>query len=249
MNILSTRRLAAICLAASLLTLGSAVHAQQVTYSNVTNFTGQVDTNGGVTSDTGTRQTILIADDLTYDPALALTNVTQFRFTLANLNSTSQAIMASVRFYNSNGANGGPGTLITGFNFNAVTVGASSVTTLTFNVPAASQFLLPSSGTMWAGVYFSSGTQTAAVLNNFGQGIYNPPTIGSSADRAFYSSTTGTFTTSNPAGTIQNSPYGGTPVANFGWQFTTAPIPEPSTVAFAFVGAGLLVATRLKRRR
>ena len=231
-------RLAIIALAASALSFLSTADAQTVVYSNISNFTGQAYSNGGVTSDTGTRQTVLVADDLTYDPALALNNVTQFRFTLANLNSTQQALTPSVRFYNSDGANGGPGTLLAGFNFGAVTVNANSISTLTFNVPAANQFLLPASGTMWAGVYFSSGSQTAAVMNNFGQGIFNPPTIGSSADRVFFGSTPGTYTTSNPAGTIGN--FGGTPVANLGWQVTV--VPEPSTVAFAVFGVGLLVA-------
>ena len=243
-----TPRLAIIALAASALSFLGSAGAQTLVYSNTTTFTGQGATNGGVTSDTGTRQTNLVADDLTYDPAFALNTVTRFTFSLANFNSTSQALTPSIRFYSNDGANGGPGTLLAGFNFGAITMAAGSVNTFSFNIPAANQFPLPATGTLWAGMYFSSGSQTAAVMNNFGQAIFNPPTIGSSADRAFFGSTPGTQTTGNPAGSVVNSPFSGNPVANFGWQITA--VPEPSTVAFVVFGVGLLVAGhRLKRKR
>lgn len=234
----------------TLLRLVGTAPAQTVIYDNTTGFQGSAGINGGVASDTGTRQTFLLLDDLTYNPAMALTNVTQIVFSLANLNSTSQALSPSIRLYNSNGTGGGPGTLITGFNFNPVTVAATNVTLLTFNVPAANQFLLPSSGTIWVGVYFSSNSQTAAVLNNFGMGLFDPPAIGSSQDRDFLSSTTSTQTTSNPAGSIRTSPFGGSPVANYGFKITVAAVPEPTSLALtALSGFGLLMAAQRYRRQ
>jgi hypothetical protein len=241
-------RLAIIALAVSALSLVSSASAQTaVAYSNTTTFTGFAATNGGVTSDTGTRQTVLMADDLSYDPALSLLNVTQIRFSLANLNTSSQALSPSVRFYANDGVNGGPGTLIFAVNFNPITLGAQSVSLLTYNIPLANQFVLPASGTVWAGVFFSSSTQTAAVMNNFGMGIYNPPTVGSSADRAFWATTPGTYTGNNPAGDIEDSPFGGSPVGNFGWQVTV--VPEPSTYALLLIGAAAGIGAWKRRRK
>ncbi len=225
-------------------------HAQTVVFDNTTGFQASGVVNGGVASDTGTRRTFLLLDDLTYNPAMALTNVTQIVFSLANFNASSQALTSSLRLYNSDGTNGGPGTYITGFNFNAVTVAANNVTLLTFTVPAASQFLLPTSGTIWAGIYYSSTTQTAAVLNNFGMGLFDPPTVGSSQDRDFLSSTTTTQLTSNPTGSIRTSPLGGAPNANYGFRLTVASVPEPTSLALtAFGGISLLVAAQRYRRR
>src|SRR5205085_1646934 len=68
---------------------------------------------------------------------------------------------------------------------------------------AGGTFLLPS-GTFWAGVAFDSfgSNITAADFGNFGAGVYNPPTIGSSDDLLFVSSGTGLFKTNNPAGSL-----------------------------------------------
>ncbi len=233
-------RLLAVSLA--LATFTSLAPAQTIVYDNTTTFQLAAATNGGVTSNTGTRQTFLLLDDLTYNPALTLTNVTQIIFSLANLNSTSQALTPFLRIYNSDGTGGGPGTLITGFNFNPITIAANNVNTLTFNVPAASQFLLPTSGTIWMGLCFSSSTQTAAVMNNFGMGLFDPPTVGTSQDRDFLSSTTTTQTTSNPTGAIRTSPFTAAPAANYGFRLTVAAVPEPGSVALMAVGGvGLLL--------
>ncbi len=237
----------------ALLLIALALPAQsQLAYDNDTTFLASGSRNLGAVGDTGVRQTNLVADDLTYDPAFSLRNVTQIRFSLANFNATMETLVSSVRFYNSDGAGGGPGTLFAAFNFGGVPLASNNVTLLTFNIPLAQQFVLPTSGTIWAGVFFSSSTQTAAVLNNFGQGLYNPPTVGSSQDRIFASSDTppGTFGTNNPAGSIVNDPFGTGPVGNFGWSITVAPIPEPSSIAMAFGGLGMLFAVqRLRRKR
>ena len=224
--------------------------AQIVTYDNTATFSGSGVTNGGVTAGAGTtRYTYMVADDLSYDPLNALTPVNLFKFTVANFNTSSLSIAPTINFYNNDGTAGGPGTLIASFNFNNVSVAAGSVSLFTYSVPLTQQFLLPVTGTVWAGIYFSSSTLTAAMMNNAGQGTYNPPSVGSSMDEDFVSSGVGPFTTSNPAGTIRTSPYSGSPVASYGWHIETlAVVPEPSTVAL-MGGASILGASFYLRRR
>ena len=238
---------AAIALAVS----SSSAPAQTITYGNTTNIKGTVVTPGGATGAPGTtRYTYLLADDLTYNPLSAITPVTQFKFSIANFDSATLSIVPTVNFYSNDGSGGGPGTLIAMFNFNAVSVNGFTISPFTYNVPLAQQFLLPVTGTVWAGMYFSSSTLTAAQMNSdFGEGVVNPPTVGSTQDRDFLSSTVGPFTSSNPPGAVRTSPYGNNPVASFYWEITTAApaVPEPATWVVAGGAAILLVFLRARR--
>jgi hypothetical protein len=97
----------------------------------------------------------------------------------------------------------------------------------TFN---GGSFVVPAGGTFFAGVYFddNGGTTgaTAAQLNLLGQGVFAPPTVGSSQDSFFQ--TTGAGGGANPAGSFAN--FGGNPTADFGWAFSgTLATPEPGT--------------------
>ena len=82
-------------------------------------------------------------------------------------------------------------------------------------------FTVPANGFFWAGITFDNngGTSgaTAAQLNEFGQQLVSPPTIGSSQDVYFQSSMGGVIPGSNPAGGLHS--FGGNPPADFGWQF------------------------------
>jgi hypothetical protein len=70
---------------------------------------------------------------------------------------------------------------------------------------------------------------TAAQLNLMGQGVFDAPTIGSSADVFWITTAAGSFfAPNNPVGSLSN--LGGNPVANFGWEFSVdAPVPAKPT--------------------
>ncbi len=145
--------------------------AQVLVYSDTTTFSGFAFSNGGAALSGTNTTTKLVADDITMAPGFGPQySVNQFTFSVANLNSTAVSARPLVRFYNNNGTSGGPGTFITGFNFNPISFAASAVQLFTFS--QANMFTLPSSGTLWAGMSFdnNAGTTgaTLAQLNNLG---------------------------------------------------------------------------------
>jgi hypothetical protein len=178
-------------------------------YSNITNFRGFAVTNGGAANLAGNTITTLLADDIHLGSAEAA--VDGFMFSVFNANQVAVTARAIVRFYDSNGAGGGPGTLLTGFTFNPISYSAGNLQLFTFS-PGGTLFTAPHA-VFWAGITFdnNNGTTgaTAAQLNFIGQGIYNPPTLGSSNDVFFATSTAGDFLTNNPAGASSAS--AGTP--------------------------------------
>lgn len=206
-------------------------------YSNVTNFTGFAYANGGVAG--ATNLTKLVADDISMTASLNTGNgCTYFEWSSANLNAAAFTARMRVRFYQPDGAGGGPGTYITGFSFAATTLNANSIQLWYYN-PAAGTVLLPQN--FWAGITFdtSGGTGTAAQMANVGQGLFNPVDVGSSADKAFTTTASSDGLVNNPAGSQFN--FSGNPVANFGWEFA----PAPSSLAL--LGLGGLVAGRRRR--
>lgn len=186
-----------------------------------------VDVNGGATG--ATTVTKLTADDLTFDTSLAGENVTRVGVVLDNTGAQATTFRVLLRFYNSDGTNGGPGTLLASYDFGPVTLGpgAANAQPFYFALPAGS-FILPSSGTVWAGIAFDNGggsTATAADLNKLGIVYFNPPTVGTSADRLFYSDLDAAgYTTNNPAGTVTDNPNGGNPPGNLGWELQASPV-------------------------
>jgi hypothetical protein len=218
-----------------------------VIYSDVTTFTGFGYADGGATVIAGDDTTTMVADDITVAPGFAGAAVTGFSFTVANFNGTGVSARPLVRFYDDDGAGGTPGTLLAAFNFNPLAFAAGSVATFTFN-PGSNLFIVPASGTFWAGITFddnNGGTGATAVqLNNLGQGIFSPPTIGSSQDSFFQTTSAGSFASSNPAGSFAS--FSGSPVADFGWSFTS-PVPEPGTGLLSFL-AGIPLAFAIRRR-
>lgn len=220
--------------------------AQVTVYSNVTSFSGSALPNGGAAAGGGGFITRMVADDLNLAGSTVGTQVTGFSFSMANFNTSTVSARPIANFYASNGAGGGPGTLLATITFNAISMMAGSVQVFNFN-PGSAIFTVPTS-TIWAGLMFDNGgvsTATQSQLNNFGQGIFNPPTIGSSADVYFQSTSAGP-SGSNPAGGFSN--FGGSPRANFGWAINiAASVPETgSTILMLLAGIGGLLT--LKRR-
>jgi hypothetical protein len=211
----------------------------QIGYSNITNFTGFATTNNGAAASSAI--TRLLADDINLTGSGA---VTGFTFSTVNFNAVAVTARALVRFYDNNGTGGGPGTFLGGLNFNPLTLNASSVQLWTYN-PGTPIFT--TDGSFWAGISFDNtgATATAAQLDNIGQGIFNPPTVGGSADVFFRSTATGSFAANNPTGSLLF--FGGNPVANFGWQFTA--VPEPGTVGLGGAAFAAAAAWRWLRRR
>lgn len=224
-----------------------------VGYSDVTTFSGVGYAQNGAALDGVTStsaSTTLVADDITFAPGMAGGSVTGFTFSVANFNSAAVSANADVRLYASNGTSGGPGTLLSALNFNPISFTSGSVATFTFT-SATSLFTVPTNGTIWAGISFSNdsstSTATTTQLNSIGQGLFNPPTIGSSTDVFFQSTLGGSqFLTSNPTGSFLY--FGGNPVANFGWQFNVTPLPTPEPSAFAALGLGAVAVLRRRKR-
>jgi hypothetical protein len=211
-------------------------------YSNDTNFSGYA-VNAGANGTT--KFTALLADDINTTATSSFT-LGQFTWSISNTATVAQTISPSIRFFATDGAGGGPGTYLGGLNFNGISVSAGTVSALSYDASASVITLTPS---FWACEFFST-TGTAANAAKIGEGTFNPVDVGSSADEDFTSSTVSTsnssFAIDDPAGTVNVSPFAGTPVANFEWEFNPAtPTPEPASL-------GLLTTTamfQLCRRR
>ena len=211
---------------------------ENASYSNVTTFTGFGYINGGATSTI----TNLVADDLlTLSPSTAIES---FSFTVANFDPTAFTARPRIRFYDDNA--GTPGNALVGYSFAPISFGSGSVTIFTASITPG-QLVIPASGKLWAGITFdnaSGSTATTANLNNLGQGLFNPPTQGSSTDLDFVTSSPGSWLSNNPTGSTRTSPFNNSPAANYGWAFTAV----PESASFAVIGLGLLGLVTRRRK-
>ena len=231
----------------ALLFATASVSQASISYSDITTYTGSGFVNDGAT--VAAPITRLVADDINA-PAGGGLSVTQFTFSVQNFDPTATfSARPRVRFYDNDGAGGGPGTLLTGFSFNPISFAPGI--SLFFTNLTAGQLVLPADGSFWVGMTFDNvgGTATVAQLNELGEGLFDPPTVGSSGDRDFVTTAAGSFLASNPAGTIRTSPFGAAPNANYGWEFQFAPVPEPSTGALVMVAGGLGILIYWQRTR
>ncbi len=205
-------------------------------YSNIDTFKGTVNINGGATNLSGNVMTRMVVDDLNI--AGGPNTLTKLTFSVASLNESNTSARARIRLY-ADDNDGAPGTLIAGFTTTTFTFGPNSVSLYSITIPATA---VP--GKVWAGILFDNnggltGAGTAQ-LNNVGQGVFDPPEVGSSVDLYFRTSTSGSFLNSNPAGGVFSGGGAG-PIGNFGWEL----IPAPG--ALAALGLGGLAAARRRR--
>ncbi|MBS1713671.1 MAG: PEP-CTERM sorting domain-containing protein [Armatimonadetes bacterium] len=213
----------------------------QLVYDNTTSFMSSAFAAGGTTSVSGVLTTNIVLDDLNMTGSGQLGAI---KFAIANLNTSATTARMRLRFFQTDGTGGGPGTALGGVTFAATSIG-TGVTLYSADL-TANNIVLPSAN-LWVGFFFdnsgASGT-TAAQLDKLGMGLYGPPTVGTSADKMFVSSTPGSFLSNNPAGTVFNSPFGGNPAANFGMQFNV--VPEPFSMLA--LGAGTVALARKRRK-
>ncbi len=245
----------ALALAAVLSLAAPGANAQIVAYSNTATLIGAF-SNGNATPTAGNTITSLVADDLSSPLFAAGQFISAFTFSVGNANLTAVSARPRIRFYAGDGASNGPGTFLGGFSFNPIsfaagTAAGTTVSTFTATLTTANYVSLApiTNNLLWAGITFDDNTgatgATAAQLNNLGQGIFNPPTAGTSQDTFFRTTAAGSFLANNPIGTFSN--FSGSPVANFGWSITV--VPESGTPALLAACLPALAAVIVARRR
>ena len=249
-----TRLTGAVLFGAALLTGASYAHSQTLIYSDVTTFEGYGYAPGsGAATIGGDGVTLMVADEVSVISPYGGAKVDGFEFSTATFNSTAVTARPIVTFFN-DADGGGPGTFLGGYIFNGITFSSDTVNLFYYDTP--NEFTVPTDGNIWAAVSYdndfgATGYATLAQLNELGQGLFYPPTVGSTPNYFFQSNAAGTYATNNAAGGYYY--FGGSPYASFGWQFSAPTlVPEPGSVAllsaFLLTGVGTLSKLRLKKR-
>jgi hypothetical protein len=234
-----------------LVTAAAKSPGQVIVYDNTTNSSTNAFQNGGATDLSGDTITRYVADDITPLTGFAGRSITQFRLSVANLNTAAVTARPRVKFYLPDGTGSAPGTSFAMLNFPPATFNASSISLIVSGTLTPGVLVIPSSFSFfWAGVVFDDNNgstgATQAQLNLLGQGLFNPPTVGSSVDIFFNGSTAG-VPGDMPSGSLQNFQPGGPP-ANFGWQFQVAAVPEPGPLVM-LLGPTVIGGLAYVRRR
>lgn len=239
-------------LVAMFICFNNSSYAQSVVvYSNTSSFLGTGFSNGGATTFGSNTITRLVADDLIFGNSTpAGLQINSISFSVVNFNGVAVTARPIISLYADTA--GLPGTLLANFVINPITYNAVSAALFTLNLtPSNALVTLGPGNRMWAGLSFddnSGGTGASLTqMNNLGQALFNPPTLGTSQDLFFLSTAAGVGNSSNPAG--GNLFFGGNPVANFGWQFTVVAVPEPMTWALIGLSTMGSVAVGLHYRR
>jgi hypothetical protein len=217
-----------------------------VIYSNTSNFSGDVTQNGSATELDTFDRTGIDADDIMPIAAGVGADVNSITYNIVNLNSTAVVFQPFLSIWAADGAGGGPGTLLYSQGLPDISQ-VPGIEIYTFASGGPTLFVAP--GQFWAGISFDNDNGSLSIssleLNNLGQGIYAPPTVGSSANEVFLGSP-GQQNSSNPTGNLTN--FGPGLTADFGWEFDgTLATPEPASALL--VAAGLALAGALAKRR
>jgi len=196
--------------------------AGAIHYSNLDTPTGGTFSQGPAATVSGNGITRLVADDITGIPG---GDVIEITFSVANQNAVTVTCRARLRFWSANGTGGLPGTYMgsVGLTFPAFSF-PPGVTIAAGRLPAGI-FPMPGSK-FWAGIAFDNENNTTgatlAQLGNMGQALYDPPTLGSSSDVLFETTSAGSFLgVNNPAGARVSQASG--PKVSTGWKFTDVP--------------------------
>jgi hypothetical protein len=226
----------------------SAAHAQTVVYNNTVNFLGEGDTNGYDTSAANTiGYTYSDMDDINVAAGFGGKSVTEFEFTVANFGSAAFTVNPTITFYNTDESE--PTSIIEALTFTGLTTPGSDSIQLYTVTTGANAFTIPASGSFWAGITFTGAS--AANLAEVGQGLFGPPTVGTTADTLFSTNNADNGLDSNPAGYLYT--YTPTPPSTqpleYGWEFEVAAAPEPSQYAAFGLGILGIGALALKARR
>jgi len=226
------------------------VGAQTIAYANVTNYNGLGFWNSSTQTSGSNVISAFAADDIFF-PAPGSFRLYEIRFSVFNFNAETVTARPILRFFDNNGANGGPGTYLGGFDLDAVTVAGGGTTTL-FLLDVSNEPPIVVDGSFWAGIAYDNNSgatgATATQLENLGQGLFSPPTLGTSADHFFVSNELGNFAGDNPSGDFLD--FFGLIPADFGWQFSVFnPVPEPSSVLLVGGLGGLAFMATIRRRR
>lgn len=203
-----------------------------VVYSDLDNNSGYNNPFEGATNG---NPTTIVADDITPIAGHAGELVTSFSFSLYNYSTTSSTFNPTVYIY-SNSATNRPGTLLASIPLGSLTLAGNDANTFT-STNSGGFFNLPS-GTFWAGMALDGAP--ADTLNNIGQYLSDPPTVGSSAD-VFFESNGQATNDNDPDGVLYS--FGGSPIANFTWSFETTALPEPASLTL-LAGVGTLLMRR-----
>jgi len=212
-------------------------------YDNTATLTGGA-FNGGAALQSGNTITRLLADDCTMAASFVGQTATQFHIFIWNTNTVAVTARVRFRIYGSDGAGGGPGTVLAGFTGAANSHAANTI--YDYSTALGAYFVIPQA-TLWFGVTFDNNTGTggtAAELNNFAFVMADPPSPGTSQDRDFLTTAAGSFFANNPAGAIRVSPFQGA-IANYAVSIQATP--EPGT--YAAMATGLVGLLALRRRR
>lgn len=209
-------------------------------FDNTVNFTGHTAMNGGTALLNGLLTTRFVSDDLYVGQSNVGYSVTGFDWCVANLNPSVTNARMIVSFHQDNLTNA-PFARIASYFFGtrAIPAGVTCYHTNTSN------FSIPSP-TIWMGITFdnSNATVTVGELNKLGLGVFDPPLSGSSLDEDFISPGPSQGAQDFPVGTVRSSPYGGNPVANYGFRVS----PEPGSLCLLAVAAFALVRRNHARR-
>jgi hypothetical protein len=228
--------------------------AQTAAYDNTTNsLSGGVKTNATTIQGSNTITSLLV-DDITFAPGSAGQTVTAITVTVDNPNGSTVTARPFLRFWNADGAGGGPGTYFSpggtplDVNFGPTQLSQMVAPNYLGIVLEAKSFQIPASEKLWVGIGFddANGTTgaTPAQLRNLGFSLFDPPTIGSSADIMYLTNTSGSFLgVDNPAVTPLN--FNGDPVLNAGFRFGVNPVPEPT----GMLAVGLVAVVGYAARR